>query len=117
MFTTGAPTLDFSETLERHTHHCKERCSAMHHNIQRQLRGKDVDKFPTSFWRGGGALLGVSLRGVSLFVSRMLLPSFGFFFPPIFLGGGGGLKPPKPPPFLRLKGKAFPLSPKHWCVV
>ena len=30
-------------------------------------------------FRGGG----VSLRGVSLFVSRMLLPSFVFFYPKI----------------------------------
>ena len=30
---------------------------------------------------GGDASVGVSLRGVSLFVSRMLLPSFGFFTP------------------------------------
>ena len=42
----------------------------------------------------GGLSGGEFLRGVSLFVSRMLLPSFGFFNPKIW---GGGLKPPKPP--------------------
>ena len=33
---------------------------------------------------GGGASVGVSLRGVSLFVSRMLLPSFVFFTPKLW---------------------------------
>ena len=45
------------------------------------------------FFGGGGASVGLSLRGVSLFVSRMLLPSF------IFLPKNLGAV--KPPPCLR----------------
>ena len=47
------------------------------------------------FFLGGGGLLGVSLRGVSLFVSRMLLPSFVFFLPKT---SGARSPPPLPTP-------------------